>query len=144
MQALTLLKSLAQAQENYYLANGSYAQSFDELPVEIPWTGNEKWIQGPDTDTRSNQDWSLQIYTATASNGEKDSAIYLGRLTGRYRGAGFVYFVHSSSYTTSKILCGERRYNGITYEGTKGGYCEKIFKATPTVHGSYLRMYILP
>ena len=42
-EALSVLKSLAQAQEAYYMANGSYANQFDELDVEIPWKGTQKW-----------------------------------------------------------------------------------------------------
>ena len=62
-QALSLLKSLYAAQESYYMANGSYATSFDELDISVPWTGTTKWLNfSSSTDTRSNDKWSLQIY----------------------------------------------------------------------------------
>ena len=35
-QALTLLKSIAQAQQAYYLANGRYADKFSQLDVDMP------------------------------------------------------------------------------------------------------------
>ena len=38
VQAKTLANALAQAEEVYYLANGSYTNNFDELSVDIPPT----------------------------------------------------------------------------------------------------------
>ena len=37
-QAFTIVKSLAEAQERYFLANGEYATSFDSFDIEIPGT----------------------------------------------------------------------------------------------------------
>ena len=36
VQAITMLKSIMQAQEIYYLANGDYTNNLDELDVEVP------------------------------------------------------------------------------------------------------------
>ena len=46
-QAFTLLKSVGQAAVSFRLANGGFPESFDELSVEIPWTGNTKWADLP-------------------------------------------------------------------------------------------------
>ena len=54
-QALTLLRSFYNAQQLYYMANGTYAQKIDELDLDIAWTGNTKWYNSA-TDTRSNGD----------------------------------------------------------------------------------------
>ena len=89
-----LLKAIGEAQENYYLANGTYATSFDDLSVDIPFTGNTKWIT--DTtffkDTRSNNDWSIQL-------GVLPGVIYAGRLTGPYAGSGFAYYYQECAYS---------------------------------------------
>ena len=96
-QAFTLLKSLYAAQASYYMANGRYATSFDDLDVEMPWTGNEKWYTADTMDTRSNQDWSLQI----SGNA---TAFYLGRLRGPYKGAGWsIGLGTSSSWADSEM-----------------------------------------
>ena len=38
MEAFTILKSVKEAQERYYLANGNYATKFEELDIDIPGT----------------------------------------------------------------------------------------------------------
>ncbi len=81
-----LLKSIGQAQENYYLANGTYATSFDDLTVDIPFTGTEKWATDSGfSDVRSNHDWSIQLYPPI-------HAVFAGRLTGSYAGTAFAYY----------------------------------------------------
>ena len=140
VQAITMLKSLGQAQEAYYMANGSYASTFDELDVEMPFTGNTPWrpVDSLITDTRSNEDWSFQIW----QNSPTYKILMAGRLTGKYKGGGFLYYI--SRDTMNGILrCGERN-NGVTFTGAPGDYCTRIFKATPRVTSDSLREYDMP
>ena len=88
VQAVTLLKSVYQAAESYYLANGKWPAQFNQLDVQIPWTGHTKWYtySTTATDTLSNKDWSIQLHT---NDRDGKLGVYMGRLSGSYTGAGF-------------------------------------------------------
>ena len=135
-QALTLLRSVSQAAIAFRMANGSFPESFDELSIDIPWTGNEKWSDLAGViDTRSNADWSLQMYHSSAD----ELVVYVGRLSGKYKGAGFLY-----NTTAQQMFCAERVSNGVTFEEEAGSYCAKIFKGTATNSQGTVRAYRLP
>ncbi len=141
-QALTLLKSVLQAQKAYYLANGTYATKFAQLDVDMKgWTGIEKWAKKSSAlDTVSNGEWSLQL----VHYGDNDW-LYLGRISGKYAGAGF-----SVTLTREhEIMCAERRNidgNDIRFEQTEGDYCVKLFNATykTIAPDNVVRKYSLP
>ena len=129
-QALAIIRTVAAAQENYYLANGTYATNFNELAVDIPWTGTTRWIAGssPADGVRSNEDWSVQIFHEASGDG-----ISVGRLSGPYAGAGFRYLLDAPSRPTRTILCVENSYEGdgsVIFEKNLGDYCRKIMKGT--------------
>ena len=128
-EALPLLKSVYQAAQAYQMANGNWPEKFDELAVEIPWTGNVKWRNSyVMRDTRSNDLWSMQIYKETGFGW----SLYLGRISGKYKGAGFG--IGSSGDWT----CSERVSDGIVFEGNEGDYCVKIMRCAgnPTTYAS--------
>lgn len=128
MQAITLIKSIVQAQQVYYLANGDYATSFDQLDIDIPnWTGNTSWTTSVVGDPHSNDDWSLQLWNMGGVFGH---AVYLGRISGPYAGTGFMYFFERSGgdFPVNTIVCYERAGigTGITFDGQPGDYCQKV------------------
>lgn len=131
MEAVSLLKAIDQAQTAYHLANGQYATKFDELAVDIPWTGHTEGVTAPEIkDTLSNKDWSAQIYIAS------DGITYstgITRLTGRYKGAAF-QIVHDPRGIIEgrgpvSLECAERTL-ATSYPFTEpdGSYCQKLFK----------------
>ena len=130
-QAFAIIRTVAAAQEAYYLENGTYATNFDDLAVDIPWTGTTRWVAGssPLKGVRSNEDWSVQIYREASGKG-----ITVGRLSGPYAGAGFMYLFDSGGFNfpTRTMLCLERisKTNGVIFEKNSGDYCKKIMKGT--------------
>ncbi len=143
-QALTLLKSLVQAQKAYYLANGAYATKFDQLDVDMPgWTGNTPWGTSAITDTRSNGEWSLQIFHFPSGSTRGD-AIYMGRISGKYEGTGFMYWFDrpAGDKPLNTITCFERTNNGKVFNGEDGEYCHKILGGTK--YNNRARTYTLP
>ncbi len=144
---LSLLKSVAQAEEVFYFANGYYTQDLTELGVEIPWTGNTQWATNWGSSTLSNGEWSFQTNLVTKLHGPafvSYNAIAMGRLTGDYKGAGFMYVLNVQPHDplTPGLYCIERFDNGIIFEKEKGSYCHLFQQQTtqnPTrVLSSYL------
>ncbi|MBR2081788.1 MAG: prepilin-type N-terminal cleavage/methylation domain-containing protein [Elusimicrobiaceae bacterium] len=140
-EALILLKTLATAQEVYYLANGSYAESYTELDIDIPWTGTTKFK--PDTtDAVSNADWSASLQQKSGYTN-----IMLGRITGKYTGAGFIWVLTTKSGLKEKqILCFERTNGTFVFDTnlSNGAYCQQIIGGTPVSGGASGRYYTLP
>ena len=140
-QALTMLKSIYQAAEEYYLANGTWPTKFADLSVAPPWTGTTQWYSSNDvTDVLSDDNWSLVI-----SNKPTNSFLGLGigRLSGKYTGGGFVIWHQygASTYTTNQILCAEK----IADIETPGDYCQKVMQAGNLINtGATLRYYKMP
>ncbi len=132
-QALTVLNSINQAMQAYYMASGTYPTSFDELSIDMDsWTGNEKWNNISEgaygiVDTRSNGEWSLQLYV----NSKGGVVLYIGRLTGKYKGAGFGKNIASNGQLISgSIVCMERKNNGVVFTEPENSYCQGIWKGT--------------
>ena len=137
-QMIPLLKAVVNAERRYLLANGKYSSKFDELDISMPWTGTQKWCSANGiTDTRSNEDWSLQLSADT---------VRIGRLKGPYKGTGFmIYFNYTgtSGYKNDRLYCIEptnsNTYYSPKWSGVQGGYCKKIFPKstlhTPIISG---------
>ncbi len=143
-QALTLLKSLVQAQKTYYLTNGQYATKFNQLDVDMPgWTGNKRWGTSAIKDTRSNGEWSLQIFAQSGNNA--GNALYMGRISGKYAGGGFMYWFDrpDGDHPTDVIICQERASDGVIFNGTPGDYCQKIVNGTKYKNRNH-SPYLLP
>ena len=127
-EAFPLLKAVQQAAQIYYLANGDYPEKFDELAVEIPWTGSTKWRDGGIMkDTRSNNLWSLQLYKERAYGGY----VTLGRISGKYEGVGFEIGI-----ANGKWICVEKTADGKVFSGNEGDYCVKVMRCADT-HNTY-------
>lgn len=146
-QAITLLKSISQAADIYYIANGSFPNSLTDLDIEFPadWTGAEKFWNEQIVDVRSNGEWSLELQKHTATN---TYILWVGKLTGKYRGTAFGYYPVKQSYShlnipANTLLCAEVGNGAVPYPGTPGSYCEKLWHGT-NVYNNTMRIYKLP
>ena len=140
-QAITLLKSLSQAYETYYLANGTYATKFDELDFDFTsWSGTTDFMTA--TDSKSNEDWSLGIQN---SNGYV--LVYVGRISGKYKGIFFqMQFAYPGGAMTPRLRCAERTSAAnFLFDSSlpEGSYCEKIIHATWFQTNQWNRIYNL-
>ena len=144
-QALTLLKSIGQAAEEYHLANGTELTSFDELSLDIPWTGHTQ-VRPLAQESWSNAEWALEIEHAPNVGVVN---IPMTRLTGKYQGAGFLIGIQTTSGHSSslEIRCFERKSGAaFTFDPSlsEGEYCVKLMKGTFAEETSVTRIYTLP
>ena len=136
-QAITLLKSVYQAADTYYLANGSWPEHFDELSINIPWTGTVRTNTDFYGDARSNADWSLQL-----QNGENYKSVYVVRLTGKYKGGGFMISKkHESPQVPSDTLLCQELWSGSYKISEHDMFCQKFFHGTKITYGSSAAAY---
>ena len=138
-QAQVVLKSLSQTVQAYYLANGEYPTKFDELDVDMSsWTGSTKIHVWNITNTKSNNDWSLQIWSG---NPGKNIMIMALRTAGAYKGAGFV--IDSGAADPLTVHCVED-FSSVFPYSKAGAYCKKIFGGTDLDPTNSFRQYSLP
>ena len=141
VQLKTLVSTLAQAQQRYYMANGEYAKNFDELDIDIPVdktnTGGASSIcpalgaSGATDVRRKGKDFEMLL----ASYG----AILAFWVIDPYKCGGFI------GWPTGEILCTERGSStGGGAAVASGDFCVKLEKATFNSQPSTWRFYDLP
>ncbi len=138
-QALTLIKSVYQAARAHYFASGSYAQSFDELAVDIPW--DEVAHSGVTKDARANADWKISLSANTDYN-----IISILRISGKYAGAGFEIALRhdSSNYPKDVLFCVEgAKSSTLKFEQSRGDYCTKVMKGRYIHQGNPMEYFSL-
>ena len=139
-QALTLLKAVQQVYDAYYIANGTYPSSWEQLDINIPWEGNTKYLNTSYDPSKSNENWAIQLHWGGGWKG-----VSIGRISGPYQGAAFGFFYNvynANDIPLRQILCIEDRSTSVVKPFTKkqGDYCQKIFKA-PSRPQTHVRSY---
>ena len=140
-QAITLLKSIYQAAETYYLENGTWPRNLDDLDINVPWTGTVKADTNWAGNARSNDDWSLQLQD---SPNHEYQGIFITRLTGKYKGGGFIIAKkHESSRVPQDTLLCNELWSGNYQISEHDLFCKKLFRGTRIVYGSSGAIYTL-
>ena len=142
-QAITLVRSIAQAAEAYYMANGTYATDISELDIDLTNEQRSEFLC-PSHVACTNAQWGISLYSV--GNGLK--GVLMLRSSGKYKGAGFIIFQNTGSYTTvqkNTLYCYERG-GGSNYSAlNKGDYCKKLFNGTwNTEYQTNARLFSLP
>ncbi len=123
VEAQTMVKNLYYAAEKYYLENGSWPPSFDQLDISI---GSH------------NTDWA---YSVNSGDSELER-VYAVRRTGPYAGGGF-RIIHKygsmQRVPLRSLVCTE----SITKIQTPGDYCTKLFRSKLVHMGGSVRYYTL-
>jgi type II secretion system protein G len=146
MEAVQLIKTVSQAVDVYYLANGTWPLTFEELAIDIPWTQRETgYIPAYITDVRSNGKWSIQLH----SQNEGYYSILATRLDGKYKGAAFMVRKQLPAGTNplevlNAISCVEFLTGNNVFTASAGSFCTQIMKGTEIVSNQSNRIYSLP
>ena len=140
-QGMTLVKSLAQAAEVYYLANGTYATSTDQLDVSLSQAQKDEFYCEDLWYGCNNKEWGVDVYT----NSIHEHAIIGVRTSGKYKGGGFAIYQNTSSSQLwpNTLYCYERGHGPNAIE-TKDSYCQKLFNATYIANLANAYWYALP
>ena len=126
-QAITLVRSIAQAAQTYYMASGEYATDINQLDIDLTDAQRTEFLC-PSHVACTNAQWGLSLY----SSGNVKGVLML-RSSGKYKGAGFIMFQNIDDYTTVEkdtLYCYERADGSGYFALSNGDYCNKLFKGT--------------
>ena len=136
-QLKVLAKSYLDAQTSYYLANGSYAETFSDLDIQMPnWTSasasnSSDFCSSTSTSQQDSVRYNNDIQMTINASGN----LTIAWRSGPYRCGGF-----RVSVSDKKIRCVER----YTATFAAGSFCEKMEAATYEDLVNTWRYYILP
>ncbi len=126
VQLKTIAKTIQQARNAYYLANGTYPTNFSEMDLDLPLTPANRLAPYMDSlpdGVRKGKDFAAGI--------SESGYIYVIWTSGPYAGAGF--------RVSDTLECAERR----AHPG-ENTFCVSLEKATPGTHGNFFKIYTLP
>ena len=103
-QLYTAVKSTAQAQETYYLANGTYAAKFSDLDISfdnLPFRNTARLTADGQDGSRAN-DWFTVVIGHPVENNFNIEGMFL---SGPYQFSGLMYPLQNSNVPTKRLFC---------------------------------------
>ena len=140
----SVTRALATAQEAYFMANGTYPKSFDELDLDInlPVKGRRSFCGLTTQDSRGNDKYELIVNNNFGSPHYLSSSMFID---GPYKCGGFT-FVHpqtaASGVTDGKMYCWEYGYSAFAQSA--GSFCQGVMQGKYVASNWGYRMYELP
>ena len=142
MQAIAMLKDVYEAAEVYYLAKGTWPSKFEDLDVQIPWTGNVR-VTPEDRDPHSTEDWSISLVP---------DGVRVTALSGPYAHTGFVIlhkYVYYADMPLRTPVCIELTgptaiAGNYAFAKEPGSFCRKVFGGTLVTRGAIVYYYNIP
>jgi prepilin-type N-terminal cleavage/methylation domain-containing protein len=140
-QLLQLTRSLATAQEVYFLTHGSYPKNFGELDFSFDVLPNKPssslsyyWSVPSSNAVRANDDMELIINNA--ANQTNSHYFSTGLFTkGKFKNCGFIY-AHDSTGIYATV--GKKRFFCVENAGPQGDFCAKVMgiSSSPGIVGN--------
>ena len=137
-QLKVLVKSIADAQELYFLSHGEYAKNMEDLDISFDslsskeTTGFHRIRDGSTDPVRGNEEIVVGI-------GGIGGAVWTAGIfrKGSYQGGGFIYW-HSNHFSTTAPLRETLCYaQGCSSVSTANNFCKKIQNSTQQVYEWY-------
>ena len=135
-----MIRAVAEAEEGYFLSNGEYAKTFDELDLDLPLnvtTSENMCGYGSVGDKGNRSDGNFQI-TINTNNQGKVASIVGSWWKGRYACGGFSY-----NFSNKQLWCLERGDTDF-YNAPAGAFCQGIEKGVLDESSGDPRRYKLP
>jgi len=140
-QLQTAVRSIASAQEVYYMANGAYATEYGQLDINFDnltkFASSATILNTSSSDAvRGNNDFFIVLNVDSGGNFKFTSGIFR---TGPYANSGFM-FLHYMPGQAKRLVCVEHT------SVPEGSFCPKLFGTSQSFAGPWqgYRYYDLP
>ncbi|MDD6152957.1 MAG: prepilin-type N-terminal cleavage/methylation domain-containing protein [Elusimicrobia bacterium] len=136
----SVTRTLATAQESFFMANGTYPNKFDEMDIDVnlPNKGGNSQCGLTTQDSRGNDKYELIVNNYFSTSHYLSSSMFID---GPYKCGGFT-FVHpgskGSGISEGKMYCWEESSRPA------GFFCEKVMQGKYAASNWGYRMYELP
>ena len=140
----SVTRTLATAQESFFMANGTYPNKFDEMDIDVnlPNKGGNSQCGLTTQDSRGNDKYELIVNNYFSTSHYLSSSMFID---GPYKCGGFT-FVHPQTVVTGvtdgKMYCWE--WVGSGFSKPAGSFCEQVMQGKYAASNWGYRMYELP